>query len=214
MVSARTRFGPRAGPGLGLRNTGAPGKGNCMARVVAHSGTRRWFQLYLVPVGMGAHDLLVQDEAAPRPSAGHLSHPEPRQRLTAASLLPSGAQQVLGRRSPRLGTRHSPPRGSPLPFLSVREPNPTARLTGAPSNFLSFPPGWPRAARPVVPAAQRGLHPAGVRTLAPLLDPLRGGRGGRLRIHRFQPPRFPRTAFSLLSRLLVVLFLHWGTVVF
>lgn len=104
MVSARTRLGPRAGPGLGLRNAGAPGKGNCMARVVARSGTRRWFQLYLVPVGMGAHDLLVQDAAAPRPSAGHLSHSQPAAAAARCGLSDAErCQQVLGRRSAPTG---------------------------------------------------------------------------------------------------------------
>lgn len=46
-----------------------------MARVVARWGIRRWFQLYLMPVGMGAREMLLQDAAAPRSSAGTLVTP-------------------------------------------------------------------------------------------------------------------------------------------
>lgn len=153
MASARTGLGPHAGSEASAQKPRSlRARGRCVARAIARSGTRPWIRLYLVPVGMGAQNRLVQgaearagpgggaawiDAAlATRSSAGHLSHPE----LCSGTLqlapraLRSAWCEHIGSPSPLTPIRRpnwgrglhscSPsPRGSPLPFLSVREPN-------------------------------------------------------------------------------------------
>lgn len=150
---------------------------------------------------MGAHDLLVQDAAGPRSSAGPLSPPEPgsgSQRLLCC-LCPAGPLREADP-PPGLGTRvrrallllgahlllffqsgsqtHSSP-SLELPLIS-----PSSRLAGPERRSLWSPQSAPRSPRSW--------------TLC------------RLCIRRFQPPCYPRTAFSLHPRFLAVLFLHWG----
>lgn len=140
------------------------------------------------------------------PLQGHLSHPEPGSGSQRPLCCPAVPSRSSGADPPPIQDQvspGSPPRGSPLPFLSVKEPNPTARLTGAPSNFLSRL------------GAQSGRPCGPLRTArSPRRSPLSSSPGPsaarRAAPHRFQPPRFPRTAFSLLSGLPVALFSHRG----
>lgn len=104
-------------------------------------------------------------------------------------LTQSTAQAPVGA-SPR---SPSPPRGSPLPFLPLREPNPDS--PGAPANVLFCPPGGRREATPAVRSAQPGLRAARVPARARPSPGPSAGAAGRLRACCLPPPRFPRRAF-------------------
>ncbi|XP_071075374.1 proline-rich protein 36-like [Desmodus rotundus] len=142
---------------------------------------------------------------ATRSSAGHLFHPE----LGSGALqLASGGARRLPQSTdahppPRLGTRASPrspspPRGSPLPFLSVSEPNPDS--PGAPANFLFFPPCGRREAVPPVPSAQRVAYPARVRGPRSPLSGTLCGRGRPAPRPLLSAASFSKTNIFLFTR--------------